>query len=213
MIVKFRANTGKPLASTSTQLRTNQRLNNVTREQIQAELNRVRAGAPSHPGFGESTQGGQLTFTDTEYGPRLVLALEDRERVLQEHWAFTGPIGLQRFYASLARRYAGVSLNKVRYYWYDHSETVQRFKPVQHKNIVRPVTSKLPMRHLQIDLCDFSNQSSLGKKWILTTIDVMSKFATATALPNKEASTTAAAFEGVIRNLSLNVTGSFNTGI
>ena len=107
--INFRANTGKSLASTSTQLRTNQRLNNVTREQIQAELNRVRVGASSHPGFGESTQGGgQLTFTDTEYGSRLVLALEDRERVLQEHWAFTGPIGLQRFYTSMARRHAGV---------------------------------------------------------------------------------------------------------
>ena len=109
MTVKFRGNTAKSLASTSTQLRTNQRLNNVTREQIQTELTRVRAGTPSHPGFGESAQGGgQLTFTDTEYGPRLVLALEDRERVLQEHWAFTGPIGLQRFYTSMARRHAGV---------------------------------------------------------------------------------------------------------
>ena len=74
------------------------------------------------------------------------------------------------------RKWANISLNKVRY-WYNNSEIVQRFKPVQQRNIVRPVTSRLPMRHLQIDLIDMSNQRSTdGMKWIFNCIDIMSKF-------------------------------------
>ena len=99
-------------------------------------------------------------------------------------------------------------MNKVRY-WYNHSEVVQRFKPVQERNIVSPVTSKLPLRHLQVDLIDMSNQPSVDNmKWILNCIDVMSKFCIALPLPNKFAATTAAAMQTIIQALSLEVTGS-----
>ena len=71
---------------------------------------------------------------------------------------------------------------------------------MQQRNIVRPVTSRLPLRHLQIDLIDMSNQRSVdGMNWIFTCIGVMSKFCIAIPLPNKEAATTAQAMRTIIR--------------
>ena len=122
-------------------------------------------------------------YTDA-VGARQVVSLEQRDRVMDDLWTQMGDIGLKRFHAALARKWANISLNKVRY-WYGHSEVVQRFKPVQERNIVRPVTSKLPLRHLQIDLIDMSNQRSAdGMNWILNCIDVMSKYCI--ALPMRQ---------------------------
>ena len=182
------ANYRKPaLNSTSARITTNQKLMNIRQAQIDELLREVRAGN-GRAGFSE--QNGNLMYTDAS-GTRQVVALEERDRVMDDLWAQMGDIGLRRFHAALARKWANISLNKVRF-WYNNSEIVQRFKPVQQRNIVRPVTSRLPLRHLQIDLIDMSNQRSVdGMNWIFTCIDVMSKFCIAIPLPNKEAATTA----------------------
>ena len=190
--------------STSDRISTNQKLMNIRQSQIDELLQGIRDGN-GRQGFSE--QNGNLMYADAS-GTRQVVALEQRDRVMDDLWTSMGDIGLRRFHSALARKWANISLNKVRY-WYNHSEVVQRFKPVQERNIVRPVTSKLPLRHLQLDLIDMSNQRSTdGMNWSLNCICVVSKFCIALPMPNKEAATTAGAMRIIIRALSLEVTGS-----
>lgn len=194
--IKYR----KSLLNSTANISLVRRLNNVTRKEVSGEIKAIREGN-GRAGFSVSQDGKLLA------GGREVVALEDRDDVIARMSDKVGDIGLARLHSALSRKYANISMAKVRYF-YNNSEIAQRYRPVQERNIVRPVTSKLPLRHLQIDLIDMSNQKSTdGMNWIFTCIDVMSKFCIAIPLPNKYASTTAQAMRSIIRALSLDVTG------
>ena len=92
--------------STSDRISTNQKLMNIRQSQIDELLQEIRDGK-ARPGFSEGN--GNLMYTDA-VGTRQVVALEQRDRVMDDLWTQMGDIGLKRFHAALARKWANISL-------------------------------------------------------------------------------------------------------
>ena len=73
-----------------------------------------------------------------------------------------------------------------------HMQLNARFKTVTP---FTPVKAKLPHKRLQIDLMDMSKESDRGFKYILTTLDVFSRFVWLYALKRKKSSLVASKLE------------------
>ena len=144
----------------------NQRLMNMTRAMVAAELARVRAGN-GRPGFGERQ--GALTYADRdergERRTRDVLAVEDYDAAFAALLDAHKHPGLGRFHALVQRTYAGIGRRKTAR-WYQNSATNQLHSRMRYRNTVRAVTSARPLGHLQIDLCNHSSKPSGVYKWI-----------------------------------------------
>ena len=76
--------------STSDRISTNQKLMNIRQSQIDELLKEIRDGK-AMPGFSE--ENGDLMYTDA-VGTRQVVALEERDRVMDDLWTSMGDIGL-----------------------------------------------------------------------------------------------------------------------
>ena len=83
---------------------------NIRQSQIDELLQGIRDGN-GRQGFSE--QNGNLMYADAS-GTRQVVALEQRDRVMDDLWTSMGDIWLRRFHSALARKWANISLNKVR---------------------------------------------------------------------------------------------------
>lgn len=100
--------------------------------------------------------------------------------------------GRDRFYARVSQDYAGITKVQVMNFLKRH-ETYQLHRPVYKQKVVRPIITTRPKQLFEIDLIDMSNEEywNNGVHWLLTIIDVFSKFAYVIPLKNKEAETVA----------------------
>ena len=138
---------GPALGSTSDRITTNQRLNNITAAQVDAELDRIRAGN-GRRNFSEVN--GKLMYADAR-GRREVLPVEERDAVLAQLHKRHGYPGVARFHALVERQYAGIGRRKIAR-WYGDSANNQLHARMRSKTTVRPVYSHNPLRHMQCDL-------------------------------------------------------------
>ena len=193
----------RPPALASEKAHTNQKLNNITLAQVNAELERIRDG-DARANFSELR--GKLMFTDAR-GRREVLPLEHRDRVFGELHKRHGYPGVARFHSLVERQFAGVSRRKLAW-WYGESANNQIHGRLRSKTIVRPVYAHDPMRHLQCDLVDFQSRPSGRHKWVFCFVDVFSRYMVAVAQTNKEGATCAATLRRVCQQLDLDRLGS-----
>ena len=170
------------LNSTNPNLKTSQKYNNITRAQIQSELAQVRSGN-GRPGLGEDKDG-HLVCTDAE-GTRRLVAREDRDEVISDAWRRYGHVGISRLHSLLSRKWCNISKGKIER-WTQNSEVKQLHTAVLDKTVVRPVWSSTVLRHVQIDLTDWKNSQSHGYKWILSCMDIYSKYAVCIPMTNEE---------------------------
>ena len=194
---------GPALGSTSDRISTNQRLNNITAAQVDAELGRIRAGN-GRRNFSEVN--GKLMYSDAR-GRREVLPVEERDAVLAQLHKRHGYPGVARFHSLVERQYAGIGRRKIAR-WYGDSANNQLHARMRSKTTVRPVYSHNPLRHLQCDLLDMQSRPSGQYKWIFVFIDVFSRYMVAIAQTNKEGVTCAATLRRVCQQLDLDRLGS-----
>lgn len=73
--------------------------------------------------------------------------------------------------------------------WLKRQELHQLYAPVRNPKTVRRTVPSGSMSQIGVDLVDMSTQEYGGQKWLLTAIDLYSKYLWVTTLPNKEART------------------------
>ena len=95
-------------------LTTAQRFNNIKKSGIRKILNKVRQGT-AKPEFGEDKDG-QLTYNDV-HGVRIVVALEDRDHIIESMWKKHQYTGMMRLHSLLFDAYANISKNKLQRWW------------------------------------------------------------------------------------------------
>jgi len=84
--------------------------------------------------------------------------------------------------------------------WLGKQEVNQLYAPTRRAKIIQPTVLKRPYAQIGIDLADMQNDA-FEYKYILTAIDLFSKYAWAEALKNKEAKTVAKAMEKILRRM------------
>jgi transposase InsO family protein len=148
---------------------------------------------------------GQFVVGDTGHllhlaSSRIVVAAEDIDALLS-HFFRTRTVGRDKLYAYLKDKYLGISRPRVQAFL-DNQEAWQLHKRVNTMTVVAPITAKRPYERVQIDLIDVRNMTkgpiNRHKKWILTAVDVFSKYAWAVPLPNKKGPTVADALDRLV---------------
>ena len=84
--------------STNPRLLTTQRFNNITRASLNRILTKVRNGT-ADSAYGEDKDG-NLTYNDAN-GTRIIVALEDRDRIIESMWRKHKFVGLGRLHSLL----------------------------------------------------------------------------------------------------------------
>ena len=125
-------------------LTTAQRFNNITKSGIRKILNKVRQGT-AKPEFGEDKDG-QLTYKDV-HGVRIVVALEDRDHIIESMWKKHQYTGMMRLHSLLFGAYANICKNKLQRWW-SNSANTQLHTKVMKTQIVRPVWASRVYAHL-----------------------------------------------------------------
>ena len=121
------------------------------------------------------------------YGGKEVVPWEDRIKFIGKMYKdprSTG--GRDRLFQHIYEKYAGISSRDVADYL-ANSETHQLHQPLPKRLTSRPVTVSLPNRYAQVDLIDLEELQGYNnhKRYILTFIDIYSKWCAARALTNK----------------------------
>jgi transposase InsO family protein len=134
---------------------------------------------------------------------RSIVPIEEKENVLKRNY-YDITIGLRGrdiFYDKLKRSFVGISLRDITKFL-KKQEVWQRGHKPRKQIIVRPIVAKEPYNHWQIDLIDVSRISrqsyNYNNNWIMTVIDLFSKFIYLEAMKNKEAKTTVEAFTRIL---------------
>ena len=131
-----------------------------------------------------STKDGKL------YNGRLeVVPFEDRNTIVQSY--YTNPTysgGRDRLYEHLSEKYAGISRRAVASFL-KNSETHQLLQPLPRRTTARRLIVRGPNVVAQIDLVDMQELKGWNQRqrYILTYVDLFSKFGAAQPLPNKTA--------------------------
>lgn len=118
--------------------------------------------------------------------------------------------GRDSFYAKVREKYANIS-REYTFNWLKGQENYQLHLIQPRERILRPSSDKKINSKWQIDLIDMSNYSgptNRNQKWILTVIDVFSKYAWAAEMPNKKAFTIRENLEEIL-NLGHDITGNY----
>lgn len=127
------------------------------------------------------------------YHNREVITTDKINDTLKEEYKIAGEIGRDRFYAYLKSKYLGISILQVASFL-KHSETHQLHTRPHKEAIIRPIVVSGPRKLWQMDLVDFTSYRSpqnQNTNYLLSVIDVFSKFAYVIPLPNKTAATLA----------------------
>lgn len=99
-----------------------------------------------------------------------------------------------RFYEATKNQYLGISRRRVQEFL-SHQEAYQIHLPIKKVKIVAPIITTHTNQRWQIDLIDLSNKNfpfwNDGMKWVLTIVDLFSKYAWAYPLKDKRAYSTA----------------------
>ena len=133
---------------------------------------------------------------DLYLGTKLVVALEDVESVLKTMFQDDAIRVLSRdkLYEKVKERYIGIT-RKATFNFLKRTETYQLHKPFRRIPVVQPILTSRINQRWQADLIDVQRwaPSNHGTTFLLTTIDLFSKFARVVPLRNKEGATVASA--------------------
>lgn len=136
------------------------------------------------------------------WGPLKVIPKGDIQKTLKKMYDedTTGLfIGRDKLYAKVKEKYIGISKEAVEMFL-NNLESNQLNKPIYKKKVVRPITTKGNNERWQMDLIVLKSLKSEndGNKYILTIIDLFSKFAWAVPLKSKKQDKVADALEDII---------------
>lgn len=158
---------------------------------------------------------------------KMVVTPEQGEKILQEMYnePTTQLNGRDRLFARVYENYEGITKNQVMKFL-QKQETYQLHHPVYKQKVVKPIIVTGPNVHWQADLIDMSGKqyrdelTGKTKKelpywnsnhvYILTIVDLFSKFAWAVPLKNKEAKTVSLAIENIFKQVKPKVFQSDN---
>jgi transposase InsO family protein len=137
-----------------------------------------------------------------EYAGLKVIPKEDVNKIIKEMYddpAIGGSIGRDKLYAKIKQQYLGITKQDVEAFL-DNRESHQLTLPVIKGKVVKPLMTKRPNQHWQMDLIVLKKLKSSNKeyKYILTVIDTFSKFAWAVPLKSKKGDVVAKAVENII---------------
>jgi hypothetical protein len=122
---------------------------------------------------------------------------------LTEKWSnpSTGFMGMNKFYQYLSSISYGITELQINN-WLKNQEVWQLHQPVTKKITVKPIIANKPHERYQIDLIDMSKYKywNNGFSWIMTIIDMFSKYTWAIPLKNKSADTVVEAMRLFLQN-------------
>ena len=186
-----------PVLSKNKNLSSVQRFTNITRAQINHLLSKVKQDKTLPiPGLGQD-QDGNLTYSDA-YGTRIVVALEDRDHIIESEWKKHAYTGKHRLHSILNDKYVNISRRKLDQ-WANNGMNQQLHTRVIQKSVVRPQWASRYGSHVQIDLLNFEARpcSKRRFKYIMSVIDIHSRYGAAVPMMNKTGKTTAGHFRTV----------------
>ena len=126
------------------------------------------------------------------YGAKQVIPEEDITDTMEREFKHLGDMGRDRFYAYLKAKYVGISHARVADFL-QHAETHQLHLRPHKEHVIKPLVTTGPRKIWQCDLIDFTSYfPTNGFRYLLTVIDVFSKFAYVKPLANKTAQLVAA---------------------
>lgn len=143
-----------------------------------------------------------------------IVAWEKRSEVIQT--MFSNPLytgGRDRLYQHIAEIYIGISRRCVADFL-ANNETHQVHQPLPKRRIMRPIIISGPNKVVQIDLIDMQELKGYNgqKRYILTWVDLFSKFANARGLANKTAKAVQDALDDILKTNTVSVIQSDNGG-
>src|SRR6185312_2909714 len=121
------------------------------------------------------------------YKGKEVVPYEDRTEFIGKMYKDPGNTGgRDRLFEHIYEKYAGISRRDVADYL-ANSETHQLHQPLPKRITSRPITVSAPNRYAQVDLMDLEELQGYNnhKRYVLTFVDIYSKWAAARALTNK----------------------------
>ena len=129
------------------------------------------------------------------------------EQVLSEQYdnpLTGGNYGRDKFYERIRTQYVGISRSDVDKF-IQNDETHQLHRPITKKlQVTRPLSvPEGPFVHWQMDLIELGStlvHDNLGYQYVLTVIDIFSKYAWAIKLKTKEGKEVTDALSGILQN-------------
>ena len=128
---------------------------------------------------------------------------EAQEKVLSKLYYEDGYyFGRDRLYKYLQSHFADMGISRrMVMAWLRVQEVAQLNMPVRTTTEIQRTITKAPLNQVGIDLMDMSAVQSNGKKWIISAIDLFSKYGWALAIPDKEEKTVLNAFKKIIEDM------------
>ena len=134
-------------------------------------------------------------------GWKEVIPSEDRDKVIKHYYEdLTTTGGQDKLYRQIHEKYVGISRQDVMNFL-KQQESWQLWAKVVKNKVSYPIVAKHPNHIWQMDLIVFENTPDQGYKYILTIIDLFSKFLRAYPLKNKEAETIEAQLRSVFSTI------------
>lgn len=183
-------------------------ISTYTKSHIKAWIN---AGAPQNPNsrnwkkfFGmkvisKGLEDGKIEVQTEDN--RLLVAKEDVNEALKKVYfdTKTGFTGTRRLYDAAIQQYAGITRADVGRFLTANSAH-QQHRAKKTGVTIKPIVAARAFSRWQVDLVDMSDKSrhNSGYHWILTCVDLFTKFAWVRAMKNKTAETTAAHMKSIL---------------
>jgi len=108
-------------------------------------------------------------------------------------------LGRDRLYEKMRRQYANVSRSRVMQ-WLTRQESWQLHRQVSRIHVTQPIVTSAPRKHWQADLIDLHELEGYNNRhrYVLTVIDLFSKYAWARTFTKKTAENVASALEEIL---------------
>jgi hypothetical protein len=106
-------------------------------------------------------------------------------------------MGIRSFYGKVLQKYIGINRDEVRAFL--QKQTPYQLTKAPPRPVNKPIIANYPNHRWEADLIDMAQYSGYNKrkKYILTVIDVFSRYVFAVGLPNKKPLTIVAAFRNI----------------
>src|SRR5690606_902740 len=126
------------------------------------------------------------------YEDKEVIPLENINETIDSVYNDCNYFGLDKLFHLIRRKYHGISRNDVMNYLRNNETHQIHSRPIMKKAILQPIITTEPRERLQIDFIEISDKKkgvNLNFRYILTCIDVFSKYAFCFPTRNKEKNT------------------------
>jgi len=181
----------------------------ITEEDIEHAIAYLRSVAN---GTSDEKEPNKLNAKNAEYNQTLdKLFIDDREVVSRNQIAdiirkysrnprFMG--GRDRMFNHIKERYFGISRRDIAKFL-EHDAVNQTHQPLKKKVTSRPIIVRDKAKHAQIDLIDMQEyaQPNNGDRYILTYVDLFSKWVAARRLKSKSATAVLAGVKSIINDM------------